>query len=127
MRRIAFLALVAGCASAPVDTWGRDCRDERDPQKRLALVRNIVDSGDERAIPVLIDCLESVRVNKKGPERVENARAIVPNQTAPPELWGLYVLTSQDFGMDTARWKDWYESRQGRFVWDPGSRKFTVK
>jgi hypothetical protein len=120
----AVLAAALGCAGAPVDSWGRECRGETDAKRRLELVRSIVDSGDERSIPVLIDCLGSVKAEKKGPPRVEGARAIVPNETAPPELWGLYVLTGQDHGMDIGKWSEWYESRRGKLQWDPGTRRF---
>ncbi len=95
-----------------------------DPARRLDLVRRIVDTGDERAIPVLIDCLEAARRLAKKPDRVYGAAAVEPNETAPPEFWGLHVVTGQDFDLDARRWRGWYEARRGRLAWDGGARRF---
>ena len=119
---------LAGCSAIPpVEQWGRDCRDEMDPARRLELVRQIMGTGDERAIPVLIECLDALKRMGKTPDRVYRAKAIVPNDTAPPEFWGLNVLTGQDFDLDVEKWSAWYESHRGRFDWDGGRRRFVAK
>jgi hypothetical protein len=117
--------LTAGCAETPpVVVWGRQCQAEMDPDHRLDLVRQIMATGDERAIPVLIECLATVKRDGKTPDRVYRARAIVPNDTAPPEFWALHVLTGQDFDLDVDRWSAWYELHRGRLAWDGGRRRF---
>ena len=88
-----------------------------DPAKRLELVRQIMGTGDERAIPVLIDCLAALKRLGKTPDRVYRAKAIIPNETAPPEFWGLYVLTTKDFDLDIDKWSAWYDSQRGRLAW----------
>ena len=96
--------LAAGCAGTPpVVAWGRQCQAEMDPDHRLDLVRQIMATGDERAIPVLIECLASVKRDGKTPDRVYRARAIVPNDTAPPEFWALNVLTGTNSTADAWR------------------------
>lgn len=122
------LLLAAGCAGTPeVVRWGWKCEPEMDPARRLEIVREIMASGDERAIPVLIDCLSAAKRYGKTPDRVYRAKAIVPNDTAPPEFWALHVLTGQDFDLDVDRWSDWYEARRGRLAWDGGKRRFFEK
>jgi len=122
------MVLAAGCAGTPpVVQWGRACEAEMEPEKRLELVRQIMGTGDERAIPVLIDCLAAAKRYGKSPDRVYRARAIVPNDTAPPEFWALHVLTGQDFDLDLDRWSAWYEGRRGRLAWDGGKRRFYEK
>jgi len=122
------LSLLAGCASVPpVEEWGRECRMEMDRERRLALVRQIMGTGDERAIPVLIDCLASVKRLGKTPDRVYRAKAIDPYDTAPPEFWGLNIVTGQDYDMDIEKWSAWYESHRGRFEWDGAMRRFVAK
>ncbi len=124
---MAVLAL-AGCASAsPLEEWSLRCREERDPARRLDLVRRMVDSGDERAIPALIDCLEAARKAGKGPDRVYGVGTVEPNVTVPPEFWGLYLLTGKDFDLDAAKWREWYEAHRGRLVWDGAKRRFFLK
>ncbi len=98
-----------------------------DPVVRLDIVRRIIQTGEEEAIPVLIDCLEEARRLAKGPDRVYGAVAVEPNVTAPPEFWGLHVITGQDFDLDIARWRAWYEAGRGRFVWDGGARRFRTR
>lgn len=128
MRPAVLVLLAAGCASVlPVERWGRECRDEMDPVKRLELVRQIMGTADERAIPVLIDCLASAKNLGKMPDRVYRAKAVIPNDTAPAEFWGLYVLTAQDFDLDIEKWSAWYDSHRGRFEWDGGNRRFIVR
>ena len=125
---LGLVVILSGCASArPVEAWGRECRMEMDPERRLELVRRIMGTGEELAIPVLIDCLASVRTLGKAPDRVYRAKAIVPNDTAPPEFWGLHVLTGQDFDLDIDKWSAWYEAHRGRFEWDGGTRRFVVR
>lgn len=127
-RAVPILLAAAGCVSlSPVERWGRQCRDEMDPSRRLELVREIMASGDEQAIPVLIGCLASLKDLGKTPDRIYRAKAIIPNETAPPEFWGLYVITAQDFDLDIERWSAWYDARRGRFAWDGGNRRFVVK
>ena len=127
-RGLLVLGVLAGCSSlSPVEEWGVECRDEMDPARRLELVRRIMATGDERAIPVLIDCLEAMKRLGKTPDRVYRAKAIIPNETAPPEFWGLYVLTAQDFDLDRDKWTRWYESHRGRLVWDGGNRRFVPR
>lgn len=129
MRRLAPLVLwLASCASVPpLEELGLQCREERDPARRLDLVRRILDAGDERSIPVLIDCLEAARKTGKGPDRVYGVGTIEPNVTVPPEFWGLYLLTGKDFDLDADKWRAWYEAHRGRLVWDGGKRRFFVK
>lgn len=130
MRRSATVLalLMAGCASlSPVERWGADCVAAKDPARRLELVRNIMSTGDERAIPVLIDCLESARKVGKGPDRVYSASTVEPNVTATPEFWALYVLTGKDFDFDVDNWRAWYELHRGRLAWDGGRRRFFVR
>jgi len=131
MKRAAYLILsaaLAGCASAtPVEQWGRECQAEMEPAKRLELVRQIMGSGDERAIPALIECLASLKRLGKTPDRVYRAKAIIPNETAPPEFWALYVLTGQDFDLDLDKWSAWYDGCRGRLVWDGGNRRFVPR
>jgi len=127
MRPFAALALLlpAACAGgATVAEWGNECAAEMDPGRRLELVRNLVDSADERAIPALIDCLEAVRKRGKTPDRVYGTGTIEPNVTVPAELWGLHLLTGQDFDFDLPRWRAWYEKHQGKLSWDGGKRRF---
>ncbi len=121
------LAALASCASAPaVEEWGRACEAETDPAARLELVRRIMGTGEEGAIPVLIDCLAAARRLGKGPDRVYGTAAVVPNETAPPEFWALHVLTGQDFDLDLDKWRDWYRLHRGRLSWDGGRRRFFV-
>ena len=117
--------LAAGCAGpSSVPELGRECESTADPVRRLELVRRIVDFGDERSIPVLIDCLEAARRQAKKPDRVYGTVAVEPNETVPPEFWGLHVITGQDFDMDEKKWRDWYGTWRGRLVWDGGTRRF---
>jgi len=126
--RVLVLLALAGCAAVPpVEQWGRECREEMDPAKRLELVRQIMGTGDERAIPVLIDCLAALKRLGKTPDRVYRAKAIIPNETAPPEFWGLYVLTTKDFDLDIEKWSAWYDSQRGRLAWDGGNRRFVPR
>lgn len=119
--------LASGCASRPrVEEWGLECRAEREPGRRLDLVRRMMESGDERAIPALADCLEAARLQGKLPDRVYGSGVIEPNVTVPAELWGLIILTGQDFDLDFARWRAWYAERRGRLQWDGGRRRFSV-
>ena len=119
---------LAGCAAlSPVEEIGKECEGEMDPSRRLELVRRIMGTGDERAIPVLIGCLDALKRLGKTPDRVYRAKAIIPNETAPPEFWGLYILTAQDFDLDLDNWRRWYESCRGRLVWDGGNRRFIPK
>ena len=128
--RILVLLLVTagGCASLPpVEQWGRDCRSEMDPARRLELVRKIISTGDERAIPILIDCLESFKRLGKKPDRLYGGGMIEPNVTAPAEFWGLYIVTRMDYDLDVDKWRAWYELHEGQFVWDGGTRRFILK
>ena len=111
----------------PVVEWGQECESEMDRVRRLQLVRKIISTGDERAIPVLIDCLAAFKRYGKSPDRVYESGTIEPNVTAPPEFWGLYILTRRDFDLDVEKWRAWYELNEGRFVWDGGKRRFIVK
>src|SRR5262245_48317332 len=94
------LLVTAGCAaSPPVVQWGEECAGEMDKVRRLELVRKIMGTGDPRSIPVLIDCLAALKRLGKTPDRVYRTKAILPNDTAPPEFWGLYTITGQDFDL----------------------------
>ena len=122
------LILAAGCAGTPEFVKrGWACEAEMDPTRRLEYVREIMASGDERAIPVLIDCLAAAKRYGKSPDRVYRAKAIVPNDTAPPEFWALNVLTGQDFDLDLEKWSAWYDLHRGRLAWDGGKRQFYTK
>lgn len=128
MRRFLLLCLLGGCASGSgLEEWGRECRATMDPSRRLELVRRLVRSGDERAIPVLIDCLDAFRRMAKTPDRDYSAPTVEPNVTVPAEFWGLHVLTGQDFDLDVGRWRRWYERHEGRLIWDGGKRRFVVR
>jgi hypothetical protein len=116
-----------GCAGVPVEDWGRECQSEMNPSKRLDLVKRIVESHDERAIPVLIDCWAAAKRLAKKPDRVHDARTIEPNETASCELWGLWLITRQDFDDDIDRWRAWYEERRGKLVWEGGARRFVPR
>jgi hypothetical protein len=129
MNRLALVGVLglgwgACAAPPPVVTWGRECEASRDPEHRLELVRKIMATGDERSIPVLIDCLAAAKDMGKGPDRQYAARTVVPNDTAPPEFWGLYILTQKDFDLDVDKWRRWYEGNRGRFQWDGATRRF---
>ena len=120
--------LLAGCAGTPeVVRLGWKCQPEMDPVLRLEFVREIMASGDEQSIPVLIDCLAAAKRYGKAPDRVYRAKAIVPNDTAPPEFWGLHVLTGQDFDLDLEKWGEWYDRNRGKLQWDGGRRRFIPK
>ena len=84
-------------------------------------------TGDEESIPILIDGLEVMKRRGKGPDRVYEATSIEPNVTAPPEFWGLFILTGMDSDLDLAKWRAWYERVRGRLVCDGGPRRFVVK
>ena len=98
-----------------------------DPAERLSLVKKLMVSGDPECIPVLIDCLEDMKRDGKGPDRIYEASSVEPNITAPPEFWALYVLTGQDFDLEIGKWRAWYERVRGRLVWDGGPRRFVVR
>lgn len=122
------LLALAGCASVPlVERWGRECESEMDPVRRLELVRKIISTGDERAIPVLIDCLEAFKRRGKKPDRRYESKTIQPNVTAPAEFWGLYIVTRKDYDLDVHKWRAWYELHEGKFSWDGGTRRFILK
>jgi hypothetical protein len=129
MKRLSGLLFVLGsCASAaPLEEWGRACEAEMNPAARLDLVRKIIATGDQGAIPVLIDCLAAVRRRGKPPDRVYGSAAVIPNETAPPEFWALYIVTGQDFDLDVEKWRAWYDLHRGRLAWDGGRRRFFVK
>jgi hypothetical protein len=127
VRRAALGALLgaAACAgSPPFVGWGRECESALDPGRRLELVRQIMGAGDERVLPVLIDCLAAAKRRGKGPDRDYKAKVVVPNETAPPEFWALHVLTGQDFDLDLDRWSAWYDVHRGRLEWDGAKRRF---
>ena len=129
MKRLALLlALFGGCAGASeLDLLGDECMSSNDRHRRLALVKKLMVSGDRECIPILINCLEAMKRHGKGPDRVYEATSIEPNVTVPPEFWALYVLTGQDFDLDIAKWRAWYERVRGWLVWDGGSRRFIVR
>ena len=122
------LAALAGCSSVPtLDQWGQECRDAYEPAVRMSRVRALVGSGQERAIPILIDCLEDYKRKGKKPDRNYQATAWDPNVTVPAELWGLWMLTSRDFDFDVPKWRAWYANHEGRLDWDGGYKRFVPK
>lgn len=130
MNRLAPLLLLAfaGCASAgTLDDWGRRCIGTTDRAERLEMVERLMRSGDEACIPVLIDCLESMKARGKGPDRVYDAAFMQPNVTAPPETWALVTITGMDFDLDIPKWRAWYDRVRGRLTWDGGPRRFIVR
>lgn len=106
--------------------WGAECMAELDPERRRELVTSIINSGDPGSIPVLIDGLEEVKRRAKKPDRDPKVKHLDPH-SAGPELWGLYVLTGQDFDLDIRRWRDWWVENQGKLDWDPINRRFWPK
>src|ERR1051326_6255061 len=93
---VCFIVFLGACAASPrVVEWGEECCAEMDRVKRLEIVRKIMATGDERAIPVLIDCLSALKRYGKTPDRVYRTKAIMPNDTAPPEFWRSEEHTSE--------------------------------
>ena len=129
MKRLSLLlVLFGGCAGASeIDLLGHECMASNDKILRLSLVKKLMVTGDQNSIPILINCLEVMKRDGKGPDRKYEAAAIEPNVTAPPEFWALYVLTGQDFDLDIGKWRAWYERVRGQLVWDGGSRRFIVR
>ena len=124
------LIALGGCSSTPMtplERWGLQCQDSTDPDYRMARVRALVNSGDERAIPILIDCLESYKNDGKRPDRNYQTTSWVPNVSVSPELWGVWILTRQDFDLKIVKWRAWYAFNKGKLEWDGGERRFVPK
>ena len=119
------LIVLAGCsATSPLEEVGEACIDSTDPAARMRCVRALVNSGSEEAIPILIDCLESVKEEGKLPDRNYQAKSWEPNVSVPAELWGIWMITRQDFDFDIEKWRLWYEINKGKLTWDGADRRF---
>ena len=124
MKNSILLILVASCSSVSlVQEWGYECMHETDPFRRTQWVGKIMGSGDAASIAILIDCYEEALRQEKKPERDPAENFITP-ETAGPEVWGLFILTGQDFGKDIPKWRRWWIENRDLLRWDAANRRF---
>jgi len=110
----AFLGLILlSCVTVPsAQVWGDECMREMDLDARELWVRRIADSGDPRAVPVLIDCFEEAL--RRGKVEAEQG----------PERKALERVAGRVFGPDIAAWRKWWVSLRGRLSWDAAAGLF---
>lgn len=125
MKRAAVLVLLfAGCAAGDrLDTLGLRLKGETDPPIRLALVQKLLDSGDLRVVPLLLDALQTVVDRVKPPDPDYTTNYVDPH-TRGPELWGLIITTGQDFKRDIPAWREWWARVGPTLRWDGGQKRF---
>jgi len=123
-RAAAAILLLAGCASGDrLETLGVRLKGETDRAVRLGLVQKLLDSGDLRVVPMLIDALETVLDRVKPPDPDYTTDYVDPH-TRGPELWGLIICTGQDFKRDIPAWREWWAKVGPTLRWDGGRKRF---
>ncbi len=120
MRKLLAAALlVSGCSTSPptIDTLGLQLKGETNSSIRLDLVQRITETGDHKMVPLLIDALQTV-IDRGKPPDPDYTTNVVTQFTRGPELWGLIIITGQDFKREVAAWRQWWEANGAKLRWD---------